>query len=105
MRDFLKHTFRDMFSEISVCSDGIYALDEYEKHRPDWVFMDIKMNQLDGIEATRLIVSRFQSARIIIVTDYDNDKLRAKALKAEASHYVTKDNILNIFNIINKGKK
>ena len=100
MRDFVRKTFKDAFSEIFECSDGLYSFDIYENNKPDWVFMDIKMEKVDGIEATENIISKYPLAKIIILTDYDNSKLKQKALKAGASAYVTKENLMSIFKFI-----
>jgi two-component system, NarL family, response regulator DegU len=100
MRDFIKMTFKDAFTEIFECNDGLYSFDIYKKNKPDWVFMDIKMEKVDGIEATENIISKYPLAKILILTDYDNNKLKQKALKAGATAYVTKENLMSIFNII-----
>jgi len=46
----------DMVSEIEECGDGAEALDAYHRCLPDWVLMDVEMDQLDGITATREIL-------------------------------------------------
>ena len=44
--DIIKHKT----SEIFECSDGMDALNEYILHRPDWVVMDVKMNNMDNLK-------------------------------------------------------
>ncbi|MCX6157221.1 MAG: response regulator transcription factor [Ignavibacteriae bacterium] len=101
MRDFIKITFEDTFTETFECNDGFYSFEIYKKNKPDWVFMDIKMEKVDGIEATENIISKFPLAKIIILTDYDNNKLKQKALKAGATAYVVKEDLMSIFNLLN----
>ncbi|HEY6333999.1 MAG TPA: response regulator [Blastocatellia bacterium] len=53
--------------EIDECGDGAEALTAYSKRRSDWVLMDIKMAEVDGLTATRQIKAQFPDAKIIIV--------------------------------------
>jgi DNA-binding NarL/FixJ family response regulator len=82
------------------CSDGSEALELYARHRPAWVLMDIRMHPMDGITATRRLKSTHPSARIIIVTDYNDPQLRAEANEAGAYAYVLKDDLSELVNII-----
>jgi len=93
MRKFLKSYFTNSETEIVECQNGLEACEIYFSVNPDYVFMDIKMPILDGIEATRKIISAFPSAKIIIVTEYDDKHLREEAKKAGVHDYVLKDNL------------
>ena len=55
MRRLIGRVVSDMVSEIEECGDGAEALDAYHRCLPDWVLMDIEMDQVDGITATREI--------------------------------------------------
>ena len=55
MRTFIRQVLTETSTEIYECTDGQWALQAYREYRPDWVFMDIKMNLKDGITATREI--------------------------------------------------
>jgi len=79
MRRMIKSLVSDLATELYECADGAEALSAYREHRPDWVLMDIKMGEVDGLEATREIISAFPEARICIVTNYDDDELREAA--------------------------
>lgn len=83
-------------SQIHECGDGASALAAYQKHRPDWVLMDIKMKPVDGITATRQILSADPGARVIMVTNYAESELREAAKSAGAIAYVLKDNLLTL---------
>lgn len=93
IRRLLRRALVDTASVIWECSDGSDALAAYEKHRPDIVLMDIRMPQVDGLTATRQILGYDSSARIIVVTDYEDQDLRSAALEAGAYEYVLKHDI------------
>lgn len=79
--------------EIYECCDGSEAFSAYENHRPDWALMDIKMEKMNGIAATRKIKAAYPEARIVIVTGYDDVELREAAQRVGACGYVLKENL------------
>ncbi len=85
--------------EVGECADGSLALGLYEVHRPDLIFMDICLAGMDGITATKQIKAAHPDARIVIVTNYDDDALRHEAFLAGASEYVLKERLLHLRNI------
>jgi CheY-like chemotaxis protein len=86
----------DLVDDIRECADGAEALAAYPKLRPDVVLMDIEMKGVDGITATKLILSSFPDARIIIVTGHGDEPLRVAAREAGACGYVMKENLLEL---------
>jgi DNA-binding NarL/FixJ family response regulator len=76
---------------VGEASDGAGAVALVERHEPDIVLMDVRMPEVDGIEATRRIVASQSSARIIILTTYDADEYVFAALRAGASGFLLKD--------------
>jgi CheY-like chemotaxis protein len=82
--------------EIRECAHGAEALSAYNAQRPDLVLMDIRMEGVDGIEATRRIKAADPTARIVIVTDYDDDALHQAAIGEGACGYQLKDNLLDL---------
>ncbi len=100
MRELIKMTLAGVAEIVGECTDGADALSAYERLRPDWVLMDIEMKGVDGITATRQIMAAYPQARIMIVTDYNDDDLRRAAYEAGASQYVVKENLLCILEII-----
>jgi DNA-binding NarL/FixJ family response regulator len=72
-------------------ADGGEAIALVERHQPDVVLMDVRMPNLDGIEATRRIVASGSEARIIILTTHDIDEYVFAALRAGASGFLLKD--------------
>ena len=99
MRQMIKKLIGDL-ADAFECSDGEKALGAYRQYRPDWVLMDIKMRETDGLMATRQIKAAFPEARIIIVTGHDDAKLRKAAHSAGACAYVNKENLLELREIL-----
>ncbi|MDQ3652901.1 MAG: response regulator [Acidobacteriota bacterium] len=102
MRRLIASIVSDLAEEISECSDGSQALAAYTEQQPDWVLIDIRMQEMDGIAATVQIKSAFPEAHIMIVTDYDDARLREAADVAGACAYVLKENLSAMRNIINQ---
>lgn len=90
VRRLLRKTVAAMACTIWESSDGADGVEQYRIHRPDLVLMDIQMPQLDGLTATRRIVEFHSSARVVIVTDYDDGELRKAAKEAGACAYIPK---------------
>lgn len=78
-------------SIVGEACNGHEAIAVAERLRPDVVLMDVRMPELDGVEATRLIVESESSARIIILTTFDLDEYVYAALRAGASGFLLKD--------------
>jgi len=77
---------------VAEAADGKEAVAEVLKHRPDVVLMDIRMPEMDGLEATRRILARpVEDVRIIILTTFDLDQYVYAALAAGASGFLLKD--------------
>ena len=76
---------------VAEASNGLEAVDKAARFRPTVVLMDIRMPELDGLEATRRILADEETARILILTTFDLDEYVYEALRAGASGFVLKD--------------
>jgi DNA-binding NarL/FixJ family response regulator len=76
---------------VAEASNGLEAVDMAARFHPTVILMDIRMPQLDGLEATRRILVTDNSARILILTTFDLDEYVYEALRAGASGFVLKD--------------
>ena len=101
-RRMTRFFLRDLPFDFEECADGVDALDCYEKIRPDWVLMDWKMKRMDGITATRQIIAAYPQARILLVTNFDDDNLRRAGREAGAFSYIVKENLRSISEILPK---
>ena len=82
-------------SDIEVVGEagtGLGAIDSVRNHKPDIVLMDIRMPELDGLEATeRIVAESGEQTRIIVLTTFDPDEYIYRALRAGASGFLLKD--------------
>jgi DNA-binding NarL/FixJ family response regulator len=76
---------------VAEASNGLEAVDKAARFHPTVILMDIRMPELDGLEATRRILAADDSARILILTTFDLDEYVYEALAAGASGFVLKD--------------
>jgi DNA-binding NarL/FixJ family response regulator len=76
---------------VAEAADGREAIAATLRHRPDVVLMDIRMPEMDGLEATRRIAAARSDVRIIILTTFDLDQYVYAALAAGASGFLLKD--------------
>jgi DNA-binding NarL/FixJ family response regulator len=76
---------------VGEASNGREAVDATHRLAPDVVLMDVRMPEMDGVQATRMIVESQSSARIIILTTFDLDEYVYAALQAGASGFLLKD--------------
>jgi DNA-binding NarL/FixJ family response regulator len=76
---------------VAEASNGLEAVDKAARFQPTVVLMDIRMPELDGLEATRRILAADDAARILILTTFDLDEYVYEALRAGASGFVLKD--------------
>ena len=76
---------------VAEASNGREAVEKANRFGPDVVLMDIRMPELDGLEATRQILATDETARVLILTTFDLDEYVYEALRAGASGFVLKD--------------
>src|SRR5438034_5802709 len=76
---------------VAEASNGLEAVEKAARFDPTVVLMDIRMPELDGLQATRRILAADRAARILILTTFDLDEYVYEALRAGASGFVLKD--------------
>ena len=101
MRRTIRSLLAGLIHEVFECEDGSEVLAAYQAHRPDWVLMDIGLKEVDGIVATRALKAAFPEAKVVMVTDYDDARLREAAHHAGACAYVLKEDLFKVREIIN----
>jgi len=76
---------------VAEASNGLEAVNKAARYDPTVILMDIRMPELDGLQATRRILATDDTARILILTTFDLDEYVYEALRAGASGFVLKD--------------
>jgi two-component system cell cycle response regulator DivK len=91
-RQILRDLLSNVGYEMIEAEDGVQALEQAAKHRPDLILMDIQLPLMDGYEATRRIKANpdLQSIPIIVVTSYALSGDEEKAREAGCDAYVAK---------------
>jgi len=93
MRAAFEMTLRaeDDIEVVGEAADGREAIELARELHPDVVLMDIRMPEVDGVEATRTLTSEDATLRILILTTFDIDEYVLEALRAGASGFLLKD--------------
>jgi len=94
---------------VGEAGNGREALEMFRQHRPDVTLMDLRMPEMNGVEATAAIRVEFPTARIILLTTYDGDEDIYRGLRAGAQAYLLKDTpceeILEALRAVHAGHK
>ena len=90
-------------------SNGLEAIDQFRKHRPDVTLLDLQMPEMNGIDAILAIRAEFPVARIIVLTTYTGDAQILRALEAGAQAYLLKSalrrELLDTIRVVHKGQR
>jgi DNA-binding NarL/FixJ family response regulator len=95
------------YEVVGAAYDGLEALQLARELQPDLILMDIRMPNLDGLKATRLIKSEIPNIQIIMLTTSAEDSDLFEALKSGASGYLLKNlkpNVLFLFGRVDRGE-
>ena len=76
---------------VAESANGRDAVEAFRAHHPDIVLMDLRMPEMEGVEAVRLIRGLDPQARVVVLTTYDADEDIARALQAGAKAFILKD--------------
>lgn len=99
---------RDETAVVAEAGDGYEAIDRAHHTQPDVICMDVRMPNLDGVEATRRIVSSGLQARVLMLTTFDLDEYVYAALRAGASGFLLKDvrppQLVDAIEVVAKGE-
>ncbi|HKP85469.1 MAG TPA: response regulator transcription factor [Blastocatellia bacterium] len=76
---------------VAEATTGKQAIELFREHRPDVTLMDLRMPEMEGIEAITIIRQEFPEGRFIVLTTYDGDEDIYRALQAGARAYLLKD--------------
>ena len=101
MRKMIKKTLTEAGHDVVAdAKNGKEALEHYKALAPDIVTMDITMREIDGIAAARKIIEYDRHARIIFLSNLDEDKYGQDAMAIGAIGYVNKSKAQEILTLI-----
>lgn len=86
---------------FAVGYDGLEAIKLFDQYRPDLILMDIRMEKLNGIDASREILTMDPNAKVLLITTFQDDEYIASALSLGCKGYILKQNIKGIIPAIN----
>lgn len=84
------------FTVVAVGHDGRQAVNLYHQHQPDLLLMDIRMQKMSGLEATRQILQNYPKAKILLITTFQDDDAIRQAIQLGCRGYILKENIAGI---------
>ncbi|MGN0438022.1 MAG: response regulator [Lachnospiraceae bacterium] len=86
---------------IAQGNNGKDAIALYREHQPDILLMDIRMEEMNGLEAATAIISEFPDAKILLLTTFSDDEYIVKAIRIGAKGYILKQDFESIAPAIN----
>ena len=94
---------------VAQTANGVEAIEEFRRHRPDVTLMDLRLPDLSGLDVMIAIRSEFPDARVIVLTTFEGDMDVQRALKAGARGYLLKSmrpqQMLDMIRQVHAGKK
>lgn len=90
VRRLLEELFKKEGWEVSVAGDGLEAIDKVEGSIPDLILMDVKMPNMNGLEAAHAIMARHPGIPIIMMTAYGEIEVVRQALQAGVKRCISK---------------
>ncbi|GBC73153.1 Chemotaxis protein CheY [archaeon HR04] len=91
MRLVLKDILKNLgYTNIIEAADGLMAIEQYKKFKPDLVTMDVNMPKMDGVQALKQIIKINPMAKIIMVTAVEQRYIVQEAIRNGAKDYIVK---------------
>lgn len=103
VRRLLEELFKKDGWEVQLAADGKEAVQKAEEFLPDIILMDMKMPNMNGLEASRIILNNFSDLDIIMMTAYGEMDVVKEALDAGVKRCITKPfDIINLLDTVNQ---
>lgn len=93
MRAMIRDLVGAMATQIRECASGEEAVSLCRSFSPDCVTMDLRMGAMHGLAAVQYIRQLHPTASIVVVTQFDHEKLRERAQRVGADGFISKDNL------------
>lgn len=106
VRRLLEELFKKDDWEVRVATDGREAVERVDEFLPDIILMDMKMPNMNGLEASRLILEKYGELDIIMMTAYGEMDVVKEALEVGVKRCITKPfDIINLRDTVNQMAK
>jgi len=89
------------FEVLAIANSGVDAIRLYREHQPDVLLMDIRMDEMSGLEAAEEILNTFTKAKVLFLTTFADDEYIIRALKIGAKGYILKQHYNSIIPALN----
>jgi len=106
MRMMIKDALqKNGYDDLHEAADGVQAVEQYEAVKPDIVFMDITMPNMDGLEALKTIKGRYPESIVVMCSAMGQESMVIEAIKSGARDFIVKpfkpDRIMKTLNSLN----
>ena len=101
VRRIIRNLIEEIDPEVIECPEGADAVETYDRHRPDWVLMDINMRPMDGLTAMSAIRQLDPEARVVIVSQHQDARTRESAMAMGAHAFVGKEVLMKLREVLN----
>jgi two-component system NarL family response regulator len=102
-------TFQKDMRVVSEAANGRQAVQQFFLHRPDVLLLDLRMPEMNGIEALHAILAKAPEAKIVVLSTYDGEEDIYQAVKAGAKAYLLKDSpreqLLESIRAVHRGQR
>ena len=100
VRRMIRSLIEEIDADVIEANDGGTAIEAFERHRPEWVLMDVNMHPVDGLTAMRTILEKHPDAQIIIVSQHQDARTRETALAMGAHAFVGKEDLMELRELV-----
>ncbi len=102
IRTLVRRLLSDVAEDIEDVADGLSAMNQATRNRPDWMIVDLVMPGMDGFAVTAWIKNHQPTVHVVVITQYANPHLRDLAIQAGADAFVPKEDLLQLRDLILK---
>jgi len=83
-------------TSVAECADGGEVVAGYTREAPEWVLMDVRMKHVDGLTATRQLLTEYPKARVVVLTSFWGRELSEMAHRAGALGCFSKEDLMDL---------
>ena len=96
MRRAIKSLLADIIDRTYECADKEEAIRFSSVYKPDWILMEVEIEEGSIRESVKQLGALYAPARVMVITNYDDNYSREAARQSGASEYATKNNLIEV---------